>query len=214
MRLILGLVIGLFAGMASADPSTPSVPSKCSKYEFSEYQKDILKHSYAFGSEFGFGNSLAAIALHESMAGKYLINWSDPSFGVHHILLKTGANIAEVKGHYNKILLGQEIMEDPELSATMAINVLKSAAAVRKRDGTYSWRNVWATYNGGRYYDGSQAQGYARQIAEKILWLNSCFFTPDMKRNLEAIGLNYKIKSVVNPHVVFGDEEFGHLAQK
>jgi len=214
MKKLLALLgVSLISFTAYADPVNPKVKDICKKWDFTPYQEDIIKHSYAMGSDHNFGNTLAGIALQESQAGKYLINWNDPSFGVHHIYVKTAASLTDTSGFLNKILLGQSIMEDPNLSLSMAVTVLKTAVKLRKKHGNFSWKNVWATYNGGGNYKGDDAQGYAEMVAGHIIWLDKCFFTPEMRRELEEIGSSYQL-SEKNPYLQASDEKKKILAGK
>lgn len=170
--------------------------NKCKEVKLTSHQKEVINHSYANGSAEDFGYTLAAIAMVESRAGEYLMNWSDPSFGIHHILISTAANSLGIKGHYNEVLLGQQLISDPGLSAKIAISVLRfwKASLIRRED--FSWTNLWGAYNAGSNYDSSQAREYSYKIAEKIRWLNSCYFTQDKEDYLKKIGGSYKIKKI------------------
>lgn len=165
-------------------------------------QKEVMKHSYAYGSKEGLGLTLAAIAFQESDFGKYKINWTDPSFGAHHILLKTATNMLNIKGHYNKILLGQQIMEDYDLSANLALMVLDYWKKRLKREGHFTWRALWGSYNAGNNYDGSAAKKYSESVAEKILWIQRCGLSKEERSKLKAVGPNYKINKIKAKNVV------------
>ncbi len=155
------------------DKKTTKVSQEyCRKYQFNENQKKVLKASYILGSKYGLGYSLAAIAWKESLAGEYLINVNDPSFGVHHILIDTAAKRAKVKGiDINK--LAMSIMGDIKLSASFAVQELlfwKSELEGKEK----TWNNIWAAYNGGYRYDKKVPQEYSKDIKSKISWLSQC----------------------------------------
>lgn len=158
---------------------------------FSDEQLSVIKRSYQLGASQDVGMSLAAIAWKESAAGKYLMNYLDPSFGTYHILLQTAASRTKTDGWFNKIELAQDLMFNLELGAAMATEeLLWWKAYFRRKKGAADWRDVWAAYNGGFNYDSTQAKAYSENIAEKIKWLGECVLTPPVRKQLvEALEL-------------------------
>lgn len=145
----------------------------CTKYHFDDGQLNVLKLSYLYGKPFDLGYTLAAIAWQESVAGKYLINVNDPSFGVYHILISTAASRAKVRG-LNKNLLAYNLMMNQKLAAAFAIKeLLYWKTSLKRKEATYS--NIWAAYNAGWHYNGRQGQRYSSNIQEKVRWMQKCF---------------------------------------
>lgn len=144
----------------------------CSKHTFNHRQKNTLKTSYILGKKHGLGFSLAAIAWKESLAGEYIINVNDPSFGVHHILISTASKRANVKGiARNKLAVA--IMKDIRLSASFAVQELLFWKKYIKGQDR-NWINIWAAYNGGHGYKKRIPNKYGRDIEKKIKWLRQC----------------------------------------
>lgn len=152
--------------------SALGVPAVCSKYKFDRNQIAVLKESYELGLPFGFGYTLAAIAWQESLAGKYLMNVDDPSFGVHHILISSASNRANIRG-IERNRLAKAIIDNSKLSASFAIEELSFWKTELKGDNN-RWENIWAAYNGGYNYKSDRAQAYSSSIGNKIGWLKTC----------------------------------------
>ncbi|MDU7692891.1 MAG: hypothetical protein E7K04_01410 [Helicobacter sp.] len=94
--------------------------------DFTKEQKRVLYDSYTFGESEKMGLILAAIAWHESCAGKYNINFSDPSAGVFHIYIPNALRFKSLKDTvYNRNIMGQMLINDFDLSKTLALNELK-----------------------------------------------------------------------------------------
>lgn len=175
------LMLGMFSAPSTyaaytVDTSNASQKNKdsgyCNKYKFNANQKKVLKASYILGSEYGLGYSLAAIAWKESLAGEYLVNVNDPSFGVHHILIGTAAKRAQVKGmDINK--LAMSIMGDIKVSSSFAVQELLFWKS-ELDDEEKTWNNIWAAYNGGYRYAKKIPQEYSKDIKRKITWLSQC----------------------------------------
>ena len=143
----------------------------CSLHNFDKDQKKVLLDSYSYGKPFGLGYSLSAIAWKESSAGRNLENSSDPSYGVHHILLSSA--MKRSGSEFKRKKLAKMLKENHKLSAIFALKELVFwKKALNKKDR--NWRNVWAAYNGGYRYKKRAPQQYAYDIAKKISWLKQC----------------------------------------
>lgn len=142
---------------------------------FTAKQKDVLQTAYDYGSEHGMGWSMAAIAWKESSAGKRMVNWSDPSFGVYHVLLK---NAAHSKGFSSDleplraISVAARLVYDHDYSAKESLKVLKFWNYQHEGD----WIKTWASYNAGYNWTGPAGQRYTKDIQKKIRYLknNNC----------------------------------------
>lgn len=118
-------------------------------------QKITLAKAYIRGEPYGLEYSLCAIAWQESKAGKWLINISDPSFGVFHIKPKgdTWAKSREAE----KLL-------DFDYSATKAIELLLYWKKYHKGD----WKKMIKSYNAGFNYDSQSAKTYLGAIQKYV----------------------------------------------
>lgn len=144
----------------------------CEKVEskFNESQKRILSHAYAYGKPYDVGYSLAAIAWEESSAGEVLLNPKDPSAGIYQNHVVYALKREGIKNNY---------ANRSDMLLQLATNELKSTAHgiselvhwVGRRD---SWKEVWASYNGGVNYKGKQARDYAEKVYSKLKTLKRC----------------------------------------
>lgn len=170
-KIVLSFMLLFVIGTAHAG-TAKSQSSMCKNNNFDSQQINILKKSFMYGKPFDLGYTLAAIAWQESIAGKYLINVNDPSFGVYHILISSAANRSNIKGlEVNRLAMA--LIRDQRLSASFAIKELLFWQGVLKPKDK-DWSNVWAAYNGGYNYKSSQAQTYSKNISRKIKWLKTC----------------------------------------
>ena len=131
-------------------------------------QRSYLQFSYVYGAPYGFGYTLAAIAMRESMLGLYKINLQDPSAGLYHVTTdKVIRHFNWVDTPFNHNRAAQLMMEDPVLSAYLAVQELKLWQRVH---GKGNWRKIWASYNGGTR--GNAA--YGDIIAQNIQTIKDC----------------------------------------
>lgn len=153
--------------------STPAMSSiNCKKIEskFNNDQKRILSHAYAYGKPYDLGYSLPAIAWEESSAGQVLLNPDDPSAGIYQNHVVYALNREGLKNNYaNRSHLLLKLATDEIKSTAHGLSELLHW--VGRRD---NWKDVWASYNGGKNYDGSQAQSYANRVYKKVKILKKC----------------------------------------
>lgn len=141
--------------------------------ELSHKQVQTLYKSYNYGVQFDMGLSLAAIAWQESNAGLYPVNISDPSFGVHHILIKTAIKRADIKNtSYHRNMLASMLLEH-DVSASYAVKELKYWLGYHAGD----WYKSWASYNAGHNY--KVGIGYADKIKDKVRLIKRCLIIGD-----------------------------------
>jgi len=133
-------------------------------------QVSVLQRSYDLGKDADMGWTLAAIAYRESSAGRFLIDASGPSFGAHQILLRTATRRMNITDSMQKNILAQRLVEDVDLSASLALEELKFW---RRLHGN-NWNNLWASYNAGYNYRGTSGQKYAKMIGKHIKQLKNC----------------------------------------
>lgn len=186
MRAITLVLLAALSINVSAKDICQSYPTDgVHNYPFDLQQESVIKKAYQLGVPSDLGLSLAAIAWQESNAGQFNINWNDPSFGPFHILIKTGATRAGIKGYYRKIELAQQLMFDIELGAAFATQELLYWKGRFKRKGQMRWHNVWAAYNGGNNHKGEDAQNYAKSIRSRIDWLKQCTLNQEERKRLK-----------------------------
>ena len=142
------------------------VPRICAK-EFSQQQLDVMQQSYNYGKPSDLGYTLAAIAWKESSAGNKPVNWNDPSFGVHHILLKTAAaheGFDHEKEPLRALALASRLVYDHDESARHSVMVLTHWKGRRK-----DYAIMLASYYAGNNY--KAGLGYASDVINKVKFL-------------------------------------------
>lgn len=135
-----------------------------------ESQEEVLHRSYTLGSDVDLGWTLAAIAYQESSAGKFLVNVEGPAFGVHQVLLKSASRRMDMTSTWDKNRLAQRLMEDHDLSASLAIEELQFWQRLHGNN----WTLVWASYYSGYNYRYKPGQDYAKKIASHIKTFKRC----------------------------------------
>lgn len=99
---------------------------KCDRWEDLDLeQKSNLHSSFASGKAEDLGWTLATIALIESNAGRWRLNYKSNDFGLFQINIETAANLLEIENHYKKFELAERLLYDDVLGAELAISVLK-----------------------------------------------------------------------------------------
>lgn len=134
-------------------------------------QSFVVEQSIKLGEPFDLSNSLAAIAIVESGAGKWLVNLQDPSAGVYHININTAMKRSpnKIDSNFTRNLMAQRLIEDQKFAAGFAIAEL----LYWKNYHHGNWNKVWASYNAGFNYDSSAGKRYARKIVNTIKCLKN-----------------------------------------
>lgn len=184
MRIFLALVA--FLAHLFATPI-----NKCVSIDkFSESQKEIIAYAYNYGARYNLGYILAAIAWHESCAGEYRMNFSDPSAGIYHALIPgviKRYNILKDTG-FNRNVIGELLIRDDEFASKVAIDELLYWEKVR--DGNL--KNMIKSYNKGFSWEKSKqsnkfAENYYNNIKEKMDILERY-----LPRNLDKIKIKVR----------------------
>lgn len=163
MKIILAALVSLCVAFSS------QAESYCGDIaDMSVEQQVTLARSYQYGEPYNLGYTLSAIAWKESLAGKYKINYSDPSFGVYHNVIHQVARREGVTGGFAKNQLAQRLVDDDEYAASQAIAELQSWLRYHKGDLYKSW----ASYNAGTDYE--YGLTYAADVKKKIGILKKC----------------------------------------
>lgn len=118
-------------------------------------QKLIMAKTYMIGLQNDLELTLMAIAWQESKAGKYLMNLSDPSFGVFHIVPKGN--------DWEKSREAERLM-DFEYSISKTIEILEYWKKYHKGN----WQNTIKSYNAGYNYNSKKADQYLSHIQAKV----------------------------------------------
>lgn len=142
----------------------------------SESQRSVLEFSYSYGSEFGIGMTLAAIAMQESRLGDVNVNIQDPSASPFHITLD---KYLRYRGwpdtNYNRNRAAHNLITDIYSGAHLATEeVLYWYNRHSNVSGHERWRRTWASYNAGNRWNGSQGQTYATSITNNIRHIREC----------------------------------------
>jgi len=146
----------------------------CSKFEskFNENQKRILSHAYAYGKPYGLEYSMPAIAWEESSAGEILLNYKDPAAGIYQSYAVTALKRENRKvNHANKSAILLELATDEIKSTAHGLSELLHWTNTRN-----SWKDVWASYNGGKDYKERVPKEYAERIHNRIKQLKKCSY--------------------------------------
>jgi len=191
IRCIL-LIVLLFAG---AGAKNLEIKNMCSSDidSFTTYQKEIIRKSYEYGSSYGLGSTLAAIAWQESCAGVYLVNFQDPSAGVFHAyipnILKKYQNLSD--NGFTANMVGQKLINDFEFSAKEAIAEL----LYWKKIHNGNLENMIKSYNKGFSWEksssaASKAENYYSSVNSKSRMID---------RYLQKNGVNKIYISSIEP---------------
>tara|TARA_R110000803_G_scaffold13482_9_gene37907 strand:- start:1539 stop:2066 length:528 start_codon:yes stop_codon:yes gene_type:complete len=159
-----------------------AVAKRCTElHSMNAKQINIMVQSYILGEKQDLGYTLSAIAWKESQAGSYPINISDPSFGVHHILITSAIKRSGLKDtSFNRNRLAAKLLEH-KVSSMYAIQELKFWQRKYEND----WIKVWASYNAG--YSWQNGLKYANDIKQRIQLIKLCLI-PKSKSKFESKG--------------------------
>lgn len=184
MRFIL-LVI-MLETFVLANPNKEAL-SKCHNInKFSSNQLEIIAYAYNYGKKYDLGLTLAAIAWHESCAGEYRMNFSDPSAGIYHALIpgvmKRYPFLKDTR--FNRNVMGELLIRDDEFASKVAIDELLYWKKVRNNN----LKNMIKSYNKGFSWEKSAkanelAENYYQNIKIKIDILSK--FIPNQLANLK-----------------------------
>lgn len=139
---------------------------------WSDKQISVIKQSYEYGREFGLSNTLAAIAMTESSAGKFLVNYSEPEFpsaGIHGIMTYKILDFFHLKRNKENVKLAVNMLkENPSLSLAFAVRELKYWH--KRRNG--NWTLTWASYNAGNRWQNGKP--YVQKINKAMELIKKC----------------------------------------
>ncbi|AFK66635.1 hypothetical protein COPG_00039 [Colwellia phage 9A] len=143
----------------------------CKLYnQLDRHQVTNLFRSVERGAKDDLGITLAAIAIQESMAGKYRVNLKSQDFGLYQISIKTIAGIEKPVNDLQLSVFVQGVIFDDEQGAEYALNVLNYFK--KHHDG--DWRKMVQSYNAGHNYQ--NGYDYMLKISHNVKMLKSCMF--------------------------------------
>ena len=134
--LVLALIINL-----SAESIT----------ELSTTQKQLANQIYLEGNKYNLGYTMVAIAYQESHLGKYLINISDVSCGIFHVMPSSLIKRTSLKDNsWNQSRLCERLIKDNDFSFSAALLELKFWQNYWKTKQVKKvWSHMVSSYNGG-----------------------------------------------------------------
>lgn len=139
-----------------------------SNCQLTDDQRFVLEFSYAYGEVYGYGYTLAAIAMQESRLGDYRANIYDPSGSSYHVTLgKVLRHFGWADTRFNRNRAMQLLMNDDMFGAELAVKELQLWERVH---GEGEWMRVWASYNGGTLGN----RDYAKIILRNIELIKRC----------------------------------------
>ena len=130
----------------------------------SDSQQEVLLRTFLKGKEYNLEYTLTAIAWQESKFGKYMVNLSDPSFGVFHNLIKS-VQKRHRANKWNTDRLAERLLFDYNFSFNEALEELTFWKKVYKGQ-TRAWSKIVSSYNSG--WDSSAGEAYLYCIRTKI----------------------------------------------
>lgn len=162
---LLIISLNLFGDIISVEDNIKELKS------MNHVQRSNLVMSFQVGKKEGFGETLSAICWQESKAGQYLVNLSDPSFGLYHNLISTVLSRLGVKNNeYYRNKYANLLIEDRNFASSMAIEELKFWHGYHKsKKGNKSiWELTIRSYNAGHNHLITEADEYYINIQNKI----------------------------------------------
>ncbi|MGL6228596.1 MAG: transglycosylase SLT domain-containing protein [Culicoidibacterales bacterium] len=138
-------------------------------------QVQVLKTVYKVGKARGYGETLAAIALVESSAGRYLVNPRTGDYGVMQINLKTASartaqHTSKKINSTNQRIIKDTLLKNIEFGATYAMLELD----FWKKSHKGNVNKMMASYNGGYNYKAPAPQSYVKKINKARATVRNC----------------------------------------
>lgn len=144
---------------------------------FSREQVDVMKKSYELGKPFDLGFTLAALALKESSAGRYLINAISSDYGVYQGNVKTICIQKSV--YHDSFLCNQEIqlvVNDIDRASEHAIETLiywREYHGKRTPD-SFVYENMIRSYNRGFSFEDTDGDHYWKLFKKDYHTVKRC----------------------------------------
>lgn len=151
--------------------------AKCN-VKFTQAQETVMRDAYAYGKQYDYGYSMAAISWQESSAGNNLIGGIQNAdirgdfrwlaVGTFHNLIRT---VLKRESCYDSICTGQimqKLIVDFDYAASQAVKELD----YWKSQYGENWGKIWTSYFAGWDIHGNEH--YGKSISRKIKYLRRC----------------------------------------
>lgn len=153
---------------------TSTHAATCERYDsLSEKQKHVIQRAYLYGAPDNLGYTLAAIALQESNAGQWRVNFRSNDYGMMQINVKTAVDTMGVTNHYRQMELIERIIHDDSLSLTIALSVLDHFRQGRIMTNDV-WREMVMRYNVGWQSTNGRGEKYLQSVSNYVNMLQRC----------------------------------------
>jgi len=143
------------------------------KYHLTPEQKIILHKTFNKAKDFDLQYTMTAIAWQESQFGKYLINLSDPSFGVFHNHINSVARRHRITTKWGKSRLAEKLIQDFDFSFAEALAELKYWQNYHSQ--YRNWSKMVSSYNAGYKWNSKSAKKYLKSIRLRVRALKKYF---------------------------------------
>ena len=153
--------------------STNTLAQDCSRIiNLDDSQKSVLRFAYTKGSPDNLGYTMAAIALVESNAGKWKVNYLSNDFGIFQVNIRTAYNTLGVTNRFKRMELAHRLINDNDLNAYLALSVLKHFQ-------NRGWQGMVRSYNEGNRWlrDDSSAEKsklYLQNVQKNVRLIQQC----------------------------------------
>lgn len=163
-------------------------------------QKKVLLYAYSFGKKRHLGYTLAAIAWHESCAGEFRVNFSDPSAGAYHayipVVIKGYSNYQDTA--FMRNVVGELLIADMKFASRVALDNLLYWQKVHKNNLKYMIKSYNKGYSWQKdRHKNKMANAYFKSITTKISALQS--YMPKLMHEAKKI---MKVKEPNKPSVI------------
>jgi hypothetical protein len=176
---ILAGIVTVIIAIVFAPAQAQISDSDCARWDsLSNSQRGTLYRAYLYGSVYGNSLTLPAIALAESNAGKWRLNYLSNDFGVMQINIVTASNILGVTNQFKRMELAERLVTDEELNFYLANDVLNHFRGDRVLTNQV-WQEMVMSYNEGyRWRTNEQsfqkARDYYHSVAANVNMLREC----------------------------------------
>lgn len=147
-------------------------------YNLSDRQQRALTNAYHYGEPYDLGFTMSALALAESNAGQWRLNYRSNDFGLMQINIVTASNHLGVTNQFRRMELAERLVHDDELGFYLALQVLEHFRGNRVQSNQV-WREMVMSYNEGYTWRRNEqsyqkATAYVNRVADFVTMLQEC----------------------------------------
>lgn len=178
MNFIKYISVVLFMGIVTVIVSDTATAqqNECEGYNIlSSDQKRVLRAAYHYGNPYDYGLTMAAIALKESSAGQFKLNYLSNDFGVMQINIKTASTTMGITNRFHRMRLAERLVVDDEFGFYLAHSVLEHFQGRRYMTNKV-WQEVVKSYNRGYLWQTDPAEDATAEL-----------YLADVKRNVNLL---------------------------